>query len=652
MIRFLQSGNKAAKYILGGLLTILALSMVVYLIPGFLGNTDANARSGVVASVGGNDILTEDVIKRADAAAQQQHYPPELAPYLRQQVMRDLLRSEEVRYEAERMGLSVSDQEVRDEMQNGMFKMYFYPDGKWIGQQKYEELITSNGQSVVDFERSLREQIMARKLFTAVTANVSVSPSEIEKSYRDKNTKVKFQYAVLSLDDVRKELKPTDADLKAYYQANLARYANSVPEKRQIRYFVLLDKDAAGLVTVSPAEIQRYYNDNRDQYKMKDRAKVRHILIATPPGPDGKPDPKQVEEARAKAESVLKEVRAGGNFAELAKKYSEDPGSKDNGGELGWFPRGQMVPEFEKVAFAQSPGQISDLVQTSFGFHIIQTEDKELARVKPLSEVKGDIETSLKAQAAANLLDKKANDAASVAQKQGLDKAAAQNGAQIIQSNPVARTDELPGIGSSREVMSSVFAADSKSPPQLERFAQGYVVFQVTGIIPPKTPAFEEIKDRVANDYKSERAVTLLQKKTRELADRAHAEHDLAKAAKEAGAALKTSELVTRTSQVPQLGPMSGAANVAFSLKPGEISGPLSANNNGAVLQLTEREEPSLNDPVFAQQRDAIAEQLVGEKRQQALELFMANLSDRLEKEKKIKINKNEVERLARGGRG
>jgi peptidyl-prolyl cis-trans isomerase D len=650
MIRFLQSGNKAAKYILGGLLTLLALSMVIYLIPGFMSSTDSSGRSGVVASVGGTDILSDDVVKMTSAQLQQQHYPANLAPYFLPRVLQQLVQAQEIRYEAERMGLMVSDQEVRDEMQHGMYKTVFFPDGKWIGQQKYEELLTTNNSTVAEFERNLREQLLARKLFTAVTAGVSVSPAEVEQAYRDKNTKVKFQYAVVSLEDVQKEIKPTEADLKAFYSANLERYQNSIPEKRQVRYFVLLDKDAESKVAISPSEIQRYYNTNLDQYRMPDRARVRHILISTPPaGPDGKSDPKAVEEARAKAAGILKEIRAGGDFAELAKKNSQDPGSKDLGGELGWILKGQMVAEFEKVAFAQSPGQISDLVQSSYGFHIIQTEEKESARVKPLSEVKDDIEKTLRAEKVSTLLDQKANAAVALAQKQGLDKAAAQNGAQVIQSNPVSRGEELPGIGASREVMSSVFAVGDKAPPQVERFGQGYVVFQVTRIDPPKTPAFEEVKDRVTGDFKSERANALLQKKTKELADRAHVEHDLAKAAKEAGAALKTSDLVARTAQVPQLGSMSGPASVAFSMKPGEISGPLSAGANGAVLQLTDRQEPSVSDPAFAQGRDALVEQLTGQKREQALELFMSNLSDRLEKEKKVKINKAEMDRLTKG---
>jgi peptidyl-prolyl cis-trans isomerase D len=645
MIRFLQSGNKAAKYILGGFLTLLALSMVVYLIPNFMNNLDSSGRKGVVANVGGTDILADEVLKMTNAQLQQQHYPQTLAPFLIPRVAHQLVQLQEVRYEAERMGLKVSDQEVRDELQSGPYKAAFFPGGKWIGQQAYEARLAAFGTNVPDFERNLREQLLQRKLFVAVTAGVSVSPEEMERLYREQNTKVKFQYAVLSLEDVKKEIKPTDADLKAYFQANVTQYQNSIPEKRQVRYFVLPDKDAGSQVTVTPTEIQRYYNANLDQFRLPDRVRVRHILVEIPEGADAK----ATDQARAKAAAILKQVRAGGDFAELAKKNSQDKGTAEQGGELGWIIKGQMAAEFEKVAFAQNPGQISDLVQTPYGFHIVQTEEKDVARVKPLAEVKDEIEKTQKAEKVATLLDQKATDAAALAKKVGIDKAAAQNGAQIIASNPVAVTGELPGIGASRQVMSSVFTAAENGAPELDRFAQGYVVFQVTKIDPARTPAFEEIRERVANDFKNERARTLLQKKTKELADRAHAEHDLAKAAKEAGATLKTSDLVNRTAQVPPLGSMSGPASVAFSMKPGEISGPLGGGQNGAVLQLTDKQEPSINDPAFAQARDGLMEQLVVQKRDQALELFLSNLSDRMEKEKKVKIYQGEMDRLTKG---
>jgi peptidyl-prolyl cis-trans isomerase D len=285
-------------------------------------------------------------------------------------------------------------------------------------------------------------------------------------------------------------------------------------------------------------------------------------------------------------------------------------------------------------------------VQTSYGFHIIQTEEKETARVKPFSEVRDSIEKALKQQKIGAFLSKQADQAQDVAQKQGLDKAAAQVGEQVVQSGLISSNDSLPGIGSSKELMNEIFATTEKAGPQMERAPQGYVVFQVTKIEPPKTPTFDEIKDRVASEFKNERANEMLTKRTQELADRAHADHDLAKAAKEAGATLKTSELVTRTAQVPDIGPMAGPAGVAFTLKEGEISGPINAGQKGVVLAVLERQEPALNGEEFAKERDQLREQLTEQKREQVLQLFLSNLGTRLEKQGKLKINNAEMNNL------
>jgi peptidyl-prolyl cis-trans isomerase D len=471
----------------------------------------------------------------------------------------------------------------------------------------------------------------------------------VEQAYKDENTKVKIQYAVLKLDDITKTIKPTDTELKAFYDANLARYTNSIPEKRQIKYFLVSEKSIADKVTVDPGEIQRAYSANQEGYRVPARVKVRHILIEMPkPGTDGKVDQKAVDNARAKAMDVLKQAKATSDWTELAKKYSGDPGSKDKGGELGWLGKGQTVAEFDKVAFAQNKGQISDPVQTSFGFHIIQTEDKEDAHLKPLAEVKPVLEEALKQDKVKTELAKASADAEATAQKQGLEKAASKYGAQVVESNPIARTDALPGIGPQPPLMDAVFAATDKSGPQATQTPQATVVFEVTKIVPPRTPSFEEIKDRVANEFKSQRAAAALSTKTREMADRAHAEHDLAKAAKEAGATLKTSELVSRTQPVPDIGSMSGPANVAFTLKQGEISGSLNLGASQAVLQVMERQEPSMDGPEFAKQRDQLRERLSGQKRQQVVNQFVTDLGARLEKEGKVKINKAEMDNLSK----
>ncbi|HMF91752.1 MAG TPA: peptidyl-prolyl cis-trans isomerase [Candidatus Angelobacter sp.] len=649
MIRFLQSGNKAKKYIMSGFLLVVCVGMVVYLIPGFMSGVDAGGRTGVVATVAGTDISADQVNQFVRQQTQGRRVPDFYLPMLTQQAVKQLIQKQAIRYEADRLGLKVSDQEVRDELEHGANRQTFFPDGKWMGQEQYERLLADNNLTVSGFEADVKDSLLARKLFSAVVGGVSASPAEVERDFKERNLKVKFQFAVLELDEIKKQINPTEAELKAFYEATKARYQGSIGEKRQVRYFIMSDKDAESKVTVDTADLQRYYSSNQDAYRLPERARVRHILIKLPaPGPDGKTDPKAVDEARAKATDILKQIRGGADFAALAKKESADPGSAEKGGELGWIVRGQTVPEFENKSFSQKPGEISDLVQSKFGFHIIQTEEKEPARVKPFSEVKGEIEPVVKGQKVGAYLDHAVNSAQDVARKQGLNKAAAQSGAQVIESNPVGRADALPGIGASQEVMAAVFAVPEKSEPQIARYSQGYMIFEVTKVQPARTPSFEEIKDRVTADFKAQRAGELLQRKLAALADRAHAEHDLAKAAKEAGATVKTSELVGRTSDVPGLGPMSGPASAIFALKPGEISNPIHLGPKGAVAQVLDRQEPSVNDPQFAQQREGLTEQISEQKRQQALEVFVAELENRLKKDGKLKINEAELRNLTK----
>lgn len=647
MIRFLQSGNKAAKYLLSAFLLIICVGMVVYLIPGFMSDTGVT-QSGVVATVGDQKIQTQEVTKLVQAQMRGQRLPEGLAGFFAQRAVQSLIQRAEVRYEARRMGLNVADEEVRNELRNGQYKEYFFPGGQWIGQQKYADLLRANNTTVEEFEHVMRDELLERKLFNAVTAGVSVTPAEAEQAYREQNTQVKFQYAVLDLAAVAKEIKPTEAELRAYFDANKTRYQNSIPEKREVRYFILGDKEAESKVAVTEAEVQRYYSSHQEQYRFPDRVKVRHILIKTPSAADGKVDQKAVDEARAKAEDVLKQVKAGGNFAELAKKYSQDPGSASNGGEMGWVVKGQTVEEFENTAFAQSPGQISGLVKTTFGFHIIQTEEKESARLRPLSEVQATIEKLIKAQKVGGWLNQQSGEAQDMAQKQGIDKAAAKFGVQLVQSGAINRGSLLPGIGAAPELMNQIFTATDKAGPQLSHAPQGYVVFEVTKIEPARTAPFEEIKDKVATDFKNDRSNELMRKKTQELADRAHAEHDLAKAAKEQGAKVKTSDLVGRTSRVDEIGAMAGPAAVAFTMKPGEISGPLNLGQKGVVLAVVERKEPSTTDEQFTKDKDRLLEQLADQKRQQVIEVFLSNLNKRLEDQHKIEINKSEMNNLTK----
>ena len=499
--------------------------------------------------------------------------------------------------------------------------------------------------SVAQFEREVKAEIAQRKLLAAVGASVTVSDKDVADEVAKQLTKVKFQYAVLTLDDVKKGINPTDAELKAFYEQNKQQYANSIPEKIKARYILINTDDLAEQVSITPAELQQYYKAHQDDYRIPETVTVRHILIKTPtPDADGKVDQKAVDAARAKIEDIDKQLKAGASFADLAKKYSEDPGSAKDGGLLPPLTRGRTVPEFEKAAFNTPVGQTTGIIRTSYGFHIIHVEAKQDARLKPLDEVQAQIEPILKKQKAAAQAQSVASAVETLSRTAGMEKAAADRHLTVTTTDLIAQVDPLPGVGNAPDLTSGLFSARKNDPPALVATPMGYAVYQVTEIQPAQTPTFEQIKAKVEDQFREQRAETLLGQKTQELSDRAHADHDLDKAAKEVGATVKTSDLVDRTSQVPDLGPMTGQAAVAFTLKTGEISGPIQGGQNGIVLKIVEVEPPTPEQ--IKQGWDKAKDSLLQQKRDEYEGLYVENLRATLEKEGKIKINKKEMDHL------
>jgi peptidyl-prolyl cis-trans isomerase D len=658
MIKFLQKEGPLKKYVLGGILVFVCLAMSAYLIPGGFGDyfTGGVSQEGVLARVGDQDVGMQEVATRARMIGRQQfrgNVPESLMPFLMQRAADSMITQGAMVYEADRMGLGASNDEVRDYLHQGQFGEIFFPGGNFIGDQAYEQLVENQfGLSVAQFEKELKAQIASQKLLAAVGAPATVSEKQIKEQVDKDQTKVKFDYAVITLDDIKKQLHPTDAELKAFYDQNKQEYVNSIPEKRKSRYIVIDRSKLADNIQISQADLQQYYSQHQDDFRIPETVTVRHILIKTPvPGADGKVvDQKGVDAAKAKAEDVEKQLKNGGDFAALAKQYSEDPGSAENGGLLPPITKGRTVPEFEKAAFGTPVGQTTGIIRTSYGFHIIRVEGKQSARMKPLDEVKGQIEPILKQQKAAAAAQKLADTVQSLARTNGLDKAAADKGLSVTATDFLTKTDAMPGVGNSQDLMSAIFSVKKMDPPATVSIPQGYVVYQVTDVELPQTPTFDQIKAKVEDEFKSQRAQQMLAQRTQELSDRAHSEHDLKKAAQELGATVKTSDLVGPTAQVPDIGALTGAAEQIFTLKQGEISGPIGLQAGGVVAMLIEKQEPSADE--LKKSWDSAKETLLAQKRQEMEGLYVQNLRDRLEKEGKIRINKKEMDRLVKGGEG
>jgi peptidyl-prolyl cis-trans isomerase D len=654
MIRFLQTEGPFKKIVLSGLLLLICAAMVIAFVPGIGTDVTGTPGKGVVAKVDGEDITADAVRETARGMLQQQGAQlganaSILLPFFAQRAADQLVDRQALVAEAQHLGFKATPQEIKDELQHGRYSEIFFPGGTFIGEAEYTGLLQQHNLTATTFEDSVGKEILISKLQALITGSASVSDAAIRQEFDKQNTKVKFEYAVLNQDDIKKGLHPTTEELKSFYDSHQKNYANSVPEKRKVKYAMIDLAKISNGVQVTPDELQSYYNQHRDQYRVAEQAKVSHILIKTPlAGADGKVDEKGAADAQKRAEDLLKQLKAGAKFEDLARKYSEDPGSAKEGGSLGWIGKGRTVPEFEKAAFSLPKGQISDLVKSSYGFHIIRVDDRQDAHMKTLAEVKDQIEPILKQQKAQQIAQKQAEDLLQQAKTQGLEAAAAAKGVPIVTSDFFGRKDMVPGLGQAPQFMDAVFTAAEKSPPEMAATSQGFVVFDLLTVKPMSTPSFDDIRTRVEEEFKNERSNVLLSQKTQELSDRAKTEHDLKKAAKELGAAVKTSEFVSPDGQVPEIGSMTGQAAVAFSMKPGDISGPINSGANGIVIAVTDLQAPSEAD--FTAKRDQIRDTLLQTREQELFGLFVTNLREQMEKSGKIKINQEEMKTLTHAG--
>ena len=377
---------------------------------------------------------------------------------------------------------------------------------------------------------------------------------------------------------------------------------------------------------------------------------MRHILIKLPlPGPDGKVDAKQAEAAKAKAQDVLNQLHKGADFAALAKKYSDDPATAQNGGSVGELVQGSgSAPEIEKVAFGLAKGQTSDLISTSYGFEIIRVDDKVAAHNRSLEEVRSEIEPIVEALKNAKTAEQLAHTIESQAKSGGLEKAASSNGVQVQESGYFSRTDSLPwlGAGATPKFAEAVFGMKVNAAPESIPLARGFAITQLVDVKPPATPTFEQVKDRLAAELKQQKAQALLTQKLQELSDKARASHNLREAAKAVGATVKTSELIAPDGQVPDLGKVASSAPQVFQMKPGEISQALNLGDKGAVVALLEKVEPT--DAEFALVKDQIKAELLERKRAEAEEIFVTSLRDSMQKAGHIIIDQKKVQALAR----
>jgi len=646
MIRFLQAkDSRIVKAIFVVIIAVVSVGMVIYLIPGLTGmganTTDTYAviyphwYSRLLSS--GVTVSQQRVTEVARQQMQRNHYPdsPVIENMIEQQVGQQLVQQKVLLIEAEKLDIHATDEDVSQFLHKGQFGEFLFPNGQFIGTDRYAAFVASQfNLSVTEFENEIKQEVVLNRLRALITAGVTVSDSDARESYRKQNIKIKLDYAVISSDGLKKTINPSEGDLLAFFKKNAARYATAVPEQRKITYFSFTpDQLPGGLPRPSQQEIQQYFNAHQSDYSVPEQARSRHILIKLAAGADAKTD----AAAKAKADGLLKQIRGGANFADLAAKNSDDPGSKDKGGELGFARRGMMVPEFDNALFTQKIGD-TQIVKSQFGYHIVQVEERQAAHAQSFNEVLPIIQATLTRQRAAAAEESFAQALTSEAIKNGLEKTAAAHHLEVATTPLVGERGVIAALPDSAQLLGKAFESKQGDPPQYASTGEGFAIFQVTGVAPAHAPEFADWKSHVADDYSNDLLPSLLAQKTNELAEKAKSENDLAKAAKEMGATVKTSDLVSESGQVPDFGQVGQVAPQLFDLAVGNISGPINAQRTGVVAKILDKQEPTADE--IAKNLDLTRDGILERRRSDAFNVFLSSVLDDYKKHNRIVIPK------------
>ena len=636
MFDLFRSREKSVRILLGALLMVVALSMLTYLVPQY--NTGAPTADTVVASVGRDEITSGDVMRLIQATMRGQRLPPDLIATYVPQMVDGMVSERALAYEATKLGFEVSDNDVRASIQQ-IFPDLF-PDGKFAGKDVYAARLAEQQLTIPEFETSLRRQILITKLREVAVEGTIVSDLEIEHAYQERNEKIKIQYAKVTGDKYRADVNPSAKDIEAFFQVNQANY--KVPEARNLAILIADQAKIADSLVATDADLLRMYNLNKEQFRTKERVHAEHILLKT----SGKP-PAEDAKMKAQAADLVKQIKGGANFAELAKKYSEDTGSAAKGGDLDWIERGQTLPEFERTAFSLQPGETSGIVKTEVGYHIIRVIAHEDAHLAPFEQVKAQLAASWKNDRVNDIVQQISDKAQAVLQKDPLhpDEVAAQFHMQVVRADGARPGQPLPEIGTNTDFDQSIVGLKQGQVSQPVGLPGNKLALAVvTGVIPARPNTLAEVENQVRETIVQSRLAAAVKDHAKELADKAKANGgDLAAAAKSMGLEVKISEEFNRAGAVEGVGPAS-YVHEGFSLPDGAVFGPLGTPQGSVVAKVIAHVPADMSQ--LAEKRTSIRDEIKSQRARDRNTLFETGVREALRKQGKLKYHEDVIKRL------
>lgn len=514
-------------------------------------------------------------------------FSDQLAEQLRRQALQQLIDEKIMIREARSMGLKVSDDELRE----AIFETPTFKDenGRFVGDERYAEMLRGGGFTPASYEAQVRDGLLFGKLNQILASNLYVSEQEVEDTYRQQVERASIRYLQLPQARFAQQARATDEELAAYFEENKAEYR--MPEQRTIAYLLVEKPRLRNELEFTDEEIEAFYDANRDDFTQEERVRARHILLQIN-------DERSEEQAIEQMNAIRQRILNGEEFAAVAAEVSEDPGSKDRGGDLSYFGRGQMVPDFENAAFGAEVGTLTEPVVSGFGVHLIEVLDKQAGGLQSLDEVRGQVRNRLAADRVDARADELATELLEAARAEGgpsverLEALANEYPAvRFATTEPFGQQDLIPGIGRANEVVESVFELEiGQLAEETLRTLRGPAIAMLTDIAAPRTPSLDEVEIRVRQAVEQTRQRELAADALTTAKQRiAAGEITFDEAAEEFELTVNEGGEVDRNGIVPGLGLNREIADGALALDTGDLGGPVEVPLGVVLYEVTER---------------------------------------------------------------
>jgi len=531
-------------------------------------------------------------------------------------------------HEAGRLGLEVSDEELRDRIQS---LPYFQRNGSFAKDQ-YLRLLQVNRLTPADFERQQRDEMLVEAFQNFVRGTVKVSEQELWNSYALENEQVRLEALVVNPVSFEEAVEVTEESLREYFGRNSEGFLT--PEKVNAAYVLVAPGPYRDQVKVYTGDIEEYYDSHIEEFSTPEEVHVRHILLRVSPGAD---ESVRMEKRKA-MEGLLERVRAGEDFGELAKIYSEDAGSKKGGGDLGYVKRGTLVPEVERAAFALKPGEVSDIVSSSYGLHLIKVEDYRSSHAEPLEDVKEKIRETLTEEKAWRLARRKAEETSwDLKEKGGLPEVGSSQGDFVVkETGYFSRTDAIPDLGREPSFVQTAFSLEPGQMSEVIRGDKGYYLLQVIDEKPPEIPPFEEVRDRVEQQFRREESRILAEEKAKEVLEAAASGTSVDSLTEQEGVEAMDTGFITRLRGfIPRIGASEEIIEAAFNLTEGSpwAKQVFEVNSKFYVIRFQERRDP--DRAAFLAKKEELLTQQQASKAQEIYREWLAELR----KQQEVKIS-------------